>query len=210
VEVTLVDPDDLDAWRRALRPNTKALFGETIGNPGGNILDIESVALIAHEHGAPLIVDNTFASPYLCLPIEWGADIVIHTAAKFICAHRTTIAGVVVDSGSFNWSNGRFLTVAGPSAAYHGLEFHETFGVYGFLMKLRAEALRDLGASLSPFSAFLLAQGLETLHVRVERHVHNALAVARFLVDHPMVERVRFAGLSDSPYAALAHKYLPT
>jgi O-acetylhomoserine (thiol)-lyase len=209
VEVTLVDPDDLDAWRAAIRPNTKALFAETIGNPGGNILDIESVALIAHEHGAPLIVDNTFATPYLCRPIEWGADIVVHSATKFICGHGTTIAGVVVDSGTFNWSNGRFSTVAGPSSAYHGLEFHETFGVYGFLMKLRSEALRDLGASLSPFSAFLLAQGLETLHVRVERHVQNALAVAQFLAGHPMVERVRFAGLSDSPYAPLVRKYLP-
>jgi O-acetylhomoserine (thiol)-lyase len=209
VEVTLVDPDDLDAWRAAIRPNTKALFAETIGNPGGNILDIESVALIAHEHGAPLIVDNTFATPYLCRPIEWGADIVVHSATKFICGHGTTIAGVVVDSGTFNWSNGRFPTVAGPSSAYHGLEFHETFGVYGFLMKLRSEALRDLGASLSPFSAFLLAQGLETLHVRVERHVQNALAVAQFLAGHPMVEQVRFAGLPDSPYAALVRKYLP-
>lgn len=209
VEVTLVNPDDPDAWRAAVQPSTKALFAETIGNPGGNILDIETVAAIAHEHGLPLIVDNTFATPYLCRPLAWGADVIVHSATKFICGHGTTIAGVVVDSGTFNWSNGKFPSIAGPSSAYHGLEFHETFGVYGFLMKLRSEALRDLGATLAPFNAFLLFQGLETLPVRVDRHVENARAVAQFLTTHPMVEGVRYAGLPTSPYHDLAHKYLP-
>ena len=209
VEVTLVDPDDPDAWRAALRPNTKALFAETIGNPGGNILDIEMVAQIAHEHGAPLIVDNTFATPYLCRPIGWGADIVVHSATKFIDGHGTSIGGVVIDSGTFNWSNGRFPVIAAPSDEYHGLEFHETFGVYGYLMKLRAETLRDLGAALSPFNAFLYVLGLETLPVRLDRHVANAMGIARFLEGHPMVERVRYAGLEGNRYHATAKKYLP-
>ena len=148
VELTWVDPDDPDAWRQAVRPNTKAFFGETIGNPAGNVLDIEAVASIAHEHELPLIVDNTFATPYLCRPIEWGADIVIHSATKFIGGHGTSIGGVVVEAGTFDWSNGRFPVVADPSPAYHGLQFHETFGTYGYLMKLRAETLRDLGGAL--------------------------------------------------------------
>jgi O-acetylhomoserine (thiol)-lyase len=209
VEVTLVDPDDPAAWQGALRDNTKALYAETIGNPGGNVLDIERVAEIAHGIGAPLIVDSTFASPYLCRPIEWGADIVIHSATKFIGGHGTSIGGIVVDSGTFNWSNGRFPTIAEPSANYHGLEFHETFGIYGYVMKLRAETLRDLGAALSPFSAFLFLMGLETLPLRMEKHVANAVQVARFLEQHPMVERVRYAGLESSPYYDLAQKYLP-
>ena len=209
VDVTLVDPDDLAAWEAAIRPNTKALFGETLGNPGGNVLDIAGVASVARRHGIPLIVDNTFASPALCRPIEWGADIVLHSATKYIDGHGTSIGGVVVDSGAFNWSNGRFPAIADPSAEYHGLAFHETFGVYGYLMKLRAESLRDLGAALSPFNAFLYILGVETLPVRMERHVANALGVARFLQDHPMVERVRYAGLESSPYHTLAQRYLP-
>lgn len=209
VEYTLVDPDDLSAWRAAVRPNTKALYAETIGNPGANVLDIESVAHVAHECGAPLVIDNTFASPYLCRPIEWGADIVIHSATKFISGHGTSIGGVVVDSGDFNWSNGRYPTVANPSANYHGLEFHATFGIYGYLMKLRAETLRDLGAALSPFNAFMFLIGLETLPLRMEKHVANALGVARFLEKHPMVDRVRYPGLEASPYHGLAQKYLP-
>ncbi|MGN6565367.1 MAG: O-acetylhomoserine aminocarboxypropyltransferase/cysteine synthase family protein, partial [Thermomicrobiales bacterium] len=209
VDVTFVNPDDLDAWRAALRPNTKALFGETIGNPGGNILDIAAVAAIAHEHGAPLIIDNTFATPYLCRPIEHGADIVIHSATKFIGGHGTSIGGIVVDSGMFDWSNGRFPTVADPSSAYHGLAFHETFGVYGYLLKLRAETLRDLGAALSPFNAFLFLLGLETLPLRMERHVQNALAVARFLAEQPGVASVSHPALPGSPYTALVERYLP-
>jgi O-acetylhomoserine (thiol)-lyase len=209
VALTWVDPDDGAAWDKAVRPETKAFFGETIGNPGGNVLDIEAVAGIAHSHGLPLIVDNTFASPYLCRPIEWGADIVIHSATKFIGGHGTSIGGVVVESGLFNWSNGRFPVVADPSPAYHGLQFHETFGTYGYLMKLRAESLRDLGAALSPFNAFLFLQGLETLSLRMERHVTNALAVASFLESHPLASNVTYAGLASSKYRPLVEKYLP-
>jgi O-acetylhomoserine (thiol)-lyase len=208
-EVTFIDPDDLDQWRSALRPNTKLLYGETIGNPGGNVLDIEAVAAIAHEHGAPLMIDSTFATPYLCRPIEWGADIVTHSATKFIGGHGTSIGGIAVEAGTFDWSNGRFPVVADPSPAYHGLAFHETFGVYGYLMKLRAESLRDLGAALSPFNAFLFLLGLETLPLRMARHVENALAVARWLEAQPGVTRVRYPGLASSPYKKLADKYLP-
>jgi O-acetylhomoserine (thiol)-lyase len=209
VEVTWVDPDDPEAWRGASQPNTKAFFGETIGNPGGNVLDIETVAAIAHERQLPLIVDNTFATPYLCRPIEWGADIVIHSATKFIGGHGTSIGGVVVEAGTFNWSNGRFPVIADPSPAYHGLQFHETFGTYGYLMKLRAETLRDLGATLSPFNAFLFLQGLETLSLRMERHVTNARAIAAFLKDHELASEVTYAGLPGSRYARLAARYLP-
>ncbi len=195
VELTWVDPDDPDAWRQAVRPATKAFFGETIGNPAGNVLDIETVASIAHDHDLPLIVDNTFATPYLCRPIEWGADIVIHSATKFIGGHGTSIGGVVVEAGTFNWSNGRFPVVADPSPAYHGLQFHETFGTYGYLMKLRAETLRDLGAALAPLNAFLFLQGLETLSLRMERHVENARAVAEFLDSHQLASSVTYPGL---------------
>src|SRR4051794_4692275 len=209
VELTWVDPDDPDAWRSAVRPNTKAFFGETIGNPGGNVLDLEPLASIAHEHELPLIVDNTFATPYLCRPIEWGADIVIHSATKFIGGHGTSIGGVVVEAGTFDWSNGRFPVVAAPSPAYHGLEFHETFGMYGYSMKLRAETLRDLGGALGPFNAFLFLQGLETLSLRMERHVENARAVAAFLDSYELASNVTYAGLPGSRYAPLVEKYLP-
>jgi len=186
VELTWVDPDDPAAWEKAVRANTKAFFGETIGNPAGNVLDIETVAGIAHAHELPLIVDNTFATPYLCRPVEWGADIVIHSA-----------------------TNGRFGVVADPSPAYHGLQFHETFGTYGYLMKLRAETLRDLGAAMSPFNAFLFLQGLETLSLRMERHVANALAVAAFLESHELASNVTYPGLPASRYRPLVEKYLP-
>ena len=209
VDLTFVDPDRLDAWRDALTPKTKLLFGETIGNPAGNILDIEALARVAHDHGAPLMVDNTFATPYLCRPLEWDADIVVHSATKFIGGHGTSIGGVVVDKGTFDWSNGRYPIVAAPSPAYHGLAFHENFGIYGYLMKLRAETLRDLGAALAPLNAFLFMQGLETLPLRMQAHVANATAVARFLAADSRVERVRYAGLADSPYKALREKYLP-
>ena len=209
VELTWVDPDDPDAWRAAAQPNTKAFFGETIGNPGGNVLDIQAVSTVAHEHDLPLIVDNTFATPYLCRPFEWGADIVIHSATKFIGGHGTSIGGIVVDSGTFNWSNGRFPVVAGASPAYHGLMFHETFGTYGYLMKLRAETLRDLGAALSPFNAFLFLQGLETLSLRMQRHVENAAVVAAFLDAHDLASNVTYPGLSTSKYRPLVEKYLP-
>jgi len=209
VELTWVDPDDLSAWRGAVRANTKAFFGETIGNPAGNVLDIEAVAAVAHDHGLPLIVDSTFATPYLCRPIEWGADIVIHSATKFIGGHGTSIGGIVVESGEFDWSNGRFPVVADPSPAYHGLQFHETFGTYGYLMKLRAETLRDLGGALSPFNAFLFLQGLETLSLRMERHVENARVVAAFLESHELASNVTYPGLPSSGYQSLVAKYLP-
>jgi O-acetylhomoserine (thiol)-lyase len=209
LEITFIDPDDLERWRAALRPNTKVLYGETIGNPGGNVLDIEGVAAIAHEHGAALMVDSTFATPYLCRPLEWGADIVTHSATKFIGGHGTSIGGVAVEAGTFNWSNGRFPVVADPSPAYHGLAFHETFGVYGYLMKLRAESLRDLGAAMSPFNAFLFLLGLETLPLRMARHVENASEVAAWLERQDGVTNVRYPGLASSPYRALARKYLP-
>jgi O-acetylhomoserine (thiol)-lyase len=204
-----VNPDDLAAWRAAVRANTKAFFAETIGNPGGNVLDIEALAGVAHEHGVPLLVDNTFATPYLCRPIEWGADIVLHSATKFIGGHGTSIGGIVVDSGTFNWSNGRFPVVADPSPAYHGLAFHETFGTYGYLMKLRAETLRDLGAALSPFNAFLFLQGIETLSLRMDRHVANAMAIARYLEGHELVSNITYPGLPTSRYRPLVEKYLP-
>jgi O-acetylhomoserine (thiol)-lyase len=209
VGLTWVDPDDRDAWRNAVRPNTKAFFAETIGNPGGNVLDIQAVSSVAHERDLPLIVDNTFATPYLCRPFEWGADIVIHSATKFIGGHGTSIGGIVVDSGTFNWSNGRFPVVAEASPAYHGLMFHETFGTYGYLMKLRAETLRDLGAALSPFNAFLFLQGLETLSLRMQRHVENAGVVAAFLDAHDLASNVTYPGLSTNKYRPLVEKYLP-
>jgi len=209
VELTFVDPDDLDAWKGALKDTTKLLYAETIGNPGGNVLDVEAVANIAHDRKAPLMVDNTFPTPYLCRPFDWGADIVVHSATKFIGGHGTSIGGAVVESGVFDWSNGRFPVVADPSPAYHGLSFHETFGMYGYLMKLRAETLRDLGAAMSPFNAFLFLQGLETLSLRMDRHVSNALVVAKFLEAHPMVERVTYPGLASSRYRPLVEKYLP-
>jgi O-acetylhomoserine (thiol)-lyase len=209
VGLTWVNPDDPGAWRAAARDNTKAFYAETIGNPGGNVLDIETVAGIAHERQLPLIVDNTFASPFLCRPIEWGADIVVHSATKFIGGHGTSIGGVVVESGLFNWSNGRFPVIAEPSPAYHGLQFHETFGMYGYVMKLRAETLRDLGAAMSPFNAFLFLQGLETLSLRMERHVENSRKVASYLAGHDLVSNVTYPGLPASRYRALVDKYLP-
>ncbi len=209
VGLDFVDPDDPDAWKAALTPDTKLLFAETIGNPGGNILDIEKVAAIARQHDTPLMIDNTFATPYLCKPLDWGADIVVYSATKFLGGHGTSLGGVVVDSGDFNWSNGRFPVVADPSPAYHGLSFHDTFGFYGYLTKLRAETLRDLGAALSPFNAFLLAQGIETLPLRMRQHVANARAVAAFLESDDRVGRVSYPGLASSPYRELVRKYLP-
>jgi len=209
VELTWVDPDNLDEWKQAIKENTKLFYGETIGNPRGNILDIETLASMAHDHNIPLMVDSTFTTPYLCRPIEWGADIVVHSTTKFIGGHGTSIGGVIVESGEFNWSNGRFPVVAEPSPAYHGLSFHDTFGSYGFLMKLRAETLRDLGAAMSPFNAFLFLQGLETLSLRMNRHTYNALNIAKYLQEHDMVERVDYPGLQQSKYRSLADKYLP-
>ncbi len=202
-----VDPTYIDHWAAAITPKTRALYGETIGNPQGSVLDIAAVADLAHAHKIPLIVDSTFATPYLCRPIDWGADIVVHSATKFIGGHGSSIAGVVVDAGKFDFST--FPTIADPDPAYHDLRFYETFGHYGFLMKTRAVTVRDTGAALSPFNAFLLIQGLETLSVRMDRHVQNAQAIAEFLKQHPKVEWVAYAGLPDSPFHALAQKYTP-
>ena len=209
VELTFVEADDIEAWRDGLQPNTKLLFGETIGNPSGCVLDIEALADLAHAHDVPLMVDNTFATPYLCNPLDWGADIVVHSATKFMGGHGTSIGGIVLESGEFDWSNGRFPVMAEPSPAYHGLKFHETFGTFGYLMKLRAETLRDLGAALSPFNAFLLAQGIETLPLRMRQHVANAEEVAAFLEASPNTGQVYYPGLPSSPYVDLVEKYLP-
>jgi O-acetylhomoserine (thiol)-lyase len=209
VELDFVDTDDISSWKSAVKENTKLLFAETIGNPGGNVLDIEAVAQVAHDAGCPLMVDNTFATPYLCQPLKWGADIVVYSATKFLGGHGTSLGGLVVDSGDFNWSNGRYPVVADPSPAYHGLAFHETFGFYGYLMKLRAETLRDLGAAISPFNAFLLAQGIETLPLRMRQHVANAKEISGFLESEPRVSGVSYPGLESSKYHALAAKYLP-
>lgn len=208
-EVSFVDPDRREAWESAARNETRLFFGETIGNPGGNVLDIETVAEVAHGYGAPLMVDSTFATPWLSRPLEWGADIVVHSTTKFLGGHGTSIGGVVAESGRFPWGNGKFPGISEPSPAYHGLAFPATFGEYGFLMKLRAETLRDLGACMSPFNAFLFSLGVETLPLRMERHTANALEVARFLEGHPEVASVAHPGLAGSPYAPLVAKYLP-
>jgi O-acetylhomoserine (thiol)-lyase len=202
-----VDPTNFDEWAAAITPKTRLLYGESIGNPRGSVLDIQSLVDLAHAHNIPLVVDSTFATPYLCRPMDWGADVVVHSATKFIGGHGNSIAGVLLDSGKFDYS--RFPTIADPDPAYHDLRFYETFGHYGFLMKSRAVTLRDTGGALSPFNAFLLIQGLETLSVRMDRHVQNAQAVAEFLRAHPKVAWVAYAGLPDNPYHALAQKYMP-
>ena len=209
INVKFVNPDEPENFRKAITKKTKALFAETISNPLGNVLDIEAVANIAREAGVPLIIDNTFATPYLCRPIEFGADIIVHSATKFICGHGTSIGGVLVESGRFPWDNGNFPGMTEPSKAYHGVRFYETFGDFGYTMKARCEILRAYGPALSPFNAFLFLQGLETLNLRMERHCSNALAVAEFLKDHPAVTWVNYPGLPDSPYYGLAQKYLP-
>jgi O-acetylhomoserine (thiol)-lyase len=204
-----VDIGDRDAIRRAIGAKTKCIFAETLGNPKIDVLDVEAVAALAHEHGIPLVVDNTFASPWCCRPIDWGADIVVHSATKFICGHGTTMGGVIVDAGRFPWDNGKFPGMTQPSKGYHNLRFFEYFGDFGWLMKARGEMLRDYGPCQSPFNAFLLLQGLETLHVRMERHVANAQKAAEFLQRHPAVTWVNYPGLPASPYHALSRKYLP-
>jgi len=209
IEATFVDPDDPENFRRAIKPNTKAVFTETLGNPAINVVDIVSIADVAHEVGVPLIVDNTAASPYLCQPIRHGADIVVHSATKFLGGHGTTMGGVVVESGKFPWDNGKFPSMTEPSAGYHGVRFYETFGDFGFTMKARMEILRVYGPTLSPFNAWLLLQGIETLPVRMDRHCANAMAVARFLRAHPKVRWVSYPGLPDSPYHDLAKRYMP-
>jgi O-acetylhomoserine (thiol)-lyase len=208
LEIDLVDPLDPENFRRALKPNTKAIYAETVGNPKLDTLDIDAVAAIAHEAGVPLIVDNTMATPYLIRPIEHGADIVVHSATKFIGGHGTSIGGVVVDSGRFDWSrNDKFPGLVEPDASYHGLKFYEALGPITYIVKLRVSLLRDIGAALSPFNAFLFLQGLETLPLRMERHSTNAYAVARFLEEHAKVGWVLYPGLPCHPNHELAKQY---
>ena len=208
IETTFVDPDDPENFMSAIKDSTRCIFIETIGNPSNNLVDIQAVADIAHENDIPLMVDNTFASPYLCRPFDHGADIVVHSATKFIGGHGTSIGGVIVESGKFPWDNGKFPEMIEPSKGYHGIRFYETFGDFGFITKCRLETLRTLGPSLSPFNAFLFLQGLETLHLRMARHVENAQRVAEYLDEHPAVSWVKYAGLKDNRYNALANKYL--
>jgi O-acetylhomoserine (thiol)-lyase len=209
IEATFVDPDEPENFRRALKPGTKAIFSETLGNPAINMVDIAAIGAIAREAGIPFIVDNTAASPYLCQPLRHGADIVVHSATKFIGGHSTSMGGVVVESGRFPWDNGKFASMTEPSAGYHGVKFFETFGDFAFTMKARMEILRVYGPTISPFNAWLLLQGLETLPVRMERHCANAMGVARFLENHPKVAWVSYPGLPGSPYHALAQRYMP-
>ena len=209
IEVSFVeDPDDLDSWRAAVRPNTKAFFGETISNPQNDILDIPNVAAVAHDAGVPLIVDNTVATPYLIQPLSHGADIVVHSATKYLGGHGAAIAGVIVDGGTFDWTNGKFPGFTTPDPSYHGVVFAE-LGPPAFALKARVQLLRDLGSAAAPFNAFLVAQGLETLSLRVERHVENAQRVAQYLAEHEDVISVNYAGLPTSPWYELGKKLAP-
>ena len=210
IETSFVDQTEPENFARALRPNTKLIYAETLGNPNSDLIDIEAVADIAHQHGIPLVVDNTFATPYLLRPIEHGADIVVHSATKFIGGHGTVMGGLVVDSGRFDWAaGGKFPGLARPNPAYHGVVFAETAGNLAYIVKLRTTLMRDQGAALSPFNAFLLLQGLETLSLRVERHVKNALAVVDFLKDHPQVVRVNHPSLAQGRQKELYERLFP-
>ena len=212
IEVTFVDdPDNLDSWKKAIRPNTKAFFGESIANPSNAILDIENIAKIAHENGIPLIVDNTVAPPFLLRPIEFGADIVVHSATKYMGGHGTTVAGVIVDSGKFDWKKNaaKFPQYNTPDPSYGGLVYAEALGELAYILRARIVLLRDFGAAVSPFNAFLIAQGLETLSLRMERHIQNAKAVATWLEKRSEVEKVNYASLDSNPYNKLAKKYTP-
>ena len=210
ITVKFVDADDFDGLRAAINDKTRAVYTETLGNPKLDVVDIEKIAAIVHEHKLPLVIDNTSVSPALVRPIEWGADIVVNSATKFLGGHGTTIGGVIVDAGKFDWAaSGRFKGFTEPDPSYHGLIFSEAFGPLAFILKARVQGLRDTGAALSPFSAFLLLQGIETLHLRLERHSENALAVAKHLEQHPGVEWVNYPGLESSQYFERAQKYLP-
>ncbi len=214
IEVSFIaDPDDLDAWRAAIRPNTRAFYGETIGNPKGDVLDIEGISAVAHENGIPVVIDNTLASPYLCQPLLWGADIVTHSATKFIGGHGTSIGGVIVDGGKFDYvASGRFANFTEPDPSYHGLVFSELpepLRPAQYILKARLQYQRDIGAAVSPFNAWLFIQGIETLSLRMERHSQNALAVARWLETRDEVKWVAYPGLESSKWNARAKKYLP-
>ena len=208
INVKFVEPDDPENFRKAITPRTRAIYGETIANPRMNVLDIEKVAAIAHEAGVPLVIDNTMASPYLCRPIEHGADIVVHSATKFLGGHGTSIGGIIVDSGKFPWSD-KYPAITQPSPGYHGMKFSEVFGAIAYIIKVRVEGLRDFGPCISPFNSFLFIQGIETLPYRMEAHSRHALAVAEWLGAHPAVTWVKYPGLKSSPYYDLSQKYLP-
>jgi len=209
INVKFVEPDDPENFRKAITKKTKCLYGETISNPRGNVLDIEAVARIAHEHKIPLVVDNTFATPYLCRPIDFGADIVVQSLTKFMGGHGTSIGGIIVDSGKFPWQDGNFPQFTKPSPAYHGMVYSDTFGNLAYIIRARTEGLRDMGPCMSPMNAFLFLQGIETLGMRMDRHVCNALAVAKFLERHKLVSWVKYPSLESSPYYELARKYMP-
>ena len=210
ITTTFVNPDEDGSFENAIKPNTKAIFIESLGNPNSSIIDIEKVAAIAHEHGIPLIVDNTFATPYLLRPIEYGADIVVHSATKFIGGHGTSIGGVIIDSGKFDWAaSGKFPSLTEPNPSYHGISFTNALGAVAYIVKIRVTLMRDTGATISPFNSFLFLQGLETLSLRVERHVENALKVVNFLNSHDKVEKVNHPSLQDNPYHELYNKYFP-
>ena len=208
IECSFVDASDLSAVASAMQANTRAVFAESLGNPSLQVLDIAGVAEVAHAHGVPLMVDNTVASPYLCNPIDWGADVVIHSATKYLGGHGTTLAGVIVESGRFPWDNGKFPGMTEPSVGYHGVKFWETFGDFAFTMRARMENLRVFGATLAPTSAWQILQGIETLPLRMERHCRNALAVARHLQNHPKVSWVHYPGLPEHPQHALVKKQM--
>ncbi len=208
INVKFVEPDDPENFRKAITPKTRLLYGETIANPRMNVLDIEKVAAIAHEAGVPLMIDNTMASPYLCRPIEHGADIVVQSATKFLGGHGTSIGGIIVDSGKFKWTD-KYPAITQPSPGYHGMKFSEVFGDLAYMIKVRVEGLRDFGPCMSPFNSFLFIQGIETLKFRMEAHSRNALAVAEWLEKNPAVTWVKFPGLRSSPYYKLSQKYLP-
>src|ERR1017187_10358827 len=208
IEVKFVEPDDPENFRKAITPKTRAIYGETIANPRMNVLDIEKVAAIAHDAGVPLVIDNTMASPYLCRPIEHGADIVVHSATKFLGGHGTSIGGIIIDSGKFPWSE-KYPAITKPSPGYHGMVFSEVFGNLAFIIKTRVEGLRDFGPCISPFNSFLFIQGIETLKFRMEAHSRNALQVAEWLGKQPAVTWVKYPGLHSSPYYAISQKYLP-
>ncbi|KOA19596.1 methionine gamma-lyase [Clostridium homopropionicum DSM 5847] len=209
IKTVFVDPDEPENFRKAINEKTKAIYIETIGNPGINIIDIQAVADIAHENGIPLIVDNTIATPYLCRPFDFGADIVVHSATKYIGGHGTSIGGVIVDSGKFDWNNGKFKKLVEPDKSYHGLSYYETFKEAAYIIRARTALLRDLGACISPFNTFLLLIGLETLSLRIERHIENTKKITEFLKNHPKVEWVNYPNLKDNKYNELATKYLP-
>ncbi len=209
LDTTFVEPDDPENFRKAITPKTKLIYGETISNPRGNVLDIEAVAKIAHEHNLPLVIDNTFASPYVCRPIDYGADIVVHSLTKFMGGHGNSIGGIIVDSGKFDWTKGNFPMLTQPSPAYHGLVYTEVLGPLAYIIKCRVEGLRDMGTCMSPFNAFLFLQGIETLGLRMDRHLSNTKSVAEYLEKHPKVGWVKYPSLASSPYVKIAKKYCP-